>query len=249
MQISEENLNKFIQKSFTNSGKFANCFDHTNLKLDASKKDIEKLCNEALDWGTASVCIRPDRVKFAKKYLGEHAYENKVLEIPKICVVISFPEGNAVTYDKIIEAGMAMKNGASELDMVLNREFLKEKCYAGVKHDIGSIVEVAKEYKGIVKVILENCELSKKEIVKACEICMDAKADYVKTSTGFKKSGATLEDVALMYRTVYPHAKVKAAGGISDAETALKMIYCGASRIGASKSVGIIREFVQRYLK
>ncbi|AYO29803.1 MAG: deoxyribose-phosphate aldolase [Thermoanaerobacteraceae bacterium] len=215
------------------SRKLAKFIDHTLLKPEATSDQIKALCKEAIEYGFASVCINPCRVKLASELL-------KGTDV-KVCTVIGFPLGAATPEVKAFETKNAIDNGASEVDMVMNIGAMKEKDYELVEKDIRAVVEAAGG-KAIVKVILENCLLEKDEIKKACEICIKAGADFVKTSTGFNKSGATLEDVKLMKETVKDRAGVKAAGGIKDAITAKAMIEAGASRLGTSSSIKIVSE-------
>jgi deoxyribose-phosphate aldolase len=207
--------------------------DHTLLKPEATSEQIEKLCKEAIEYGFASVCVNPCRVRQAAGLL-------KGSDV-KVCTVVGFPFGASTSETKAFETRDAIANGADEVDMVINIGALKDKNYELVEKDIMSVVEAAKG-KAVVKVILENCLLEKDEIIKACEICKKAGADFVKTSTGFNKSGAVYEDVKIMKEAVKGEIGVKAAGGIRDMETAKAMIEAGATRIGTSSSVNIIRE-------
>ncbi|MUU76877.1 deoxyribose-phosphate aldolase [Winogradskyella endarachnes] len=211
-------LNKFI--------------DHTLLSPSATEADILKLCDEALKYRFYSVCVNSNYVALAKQAIGRSNV--------KICSVVGFPLGAMSTEAKIFEAKNAIDQGATEIDMVINIGRLKSKNYLAVLKDISKV----KKAIGFttLKVILEISELSKNEIVKACEICIDAKADFVKTSTGFSKSGATLTAVKIMKKTVRGQLKIKASGGIRDAETALKYIEVGVSRIGASAGVAMMND-------
>lgn len=244
----ESELERLID-SFDLTSNFSSYFDHTNLKEDASNEDIEKLCKEGLAYRTRTVCIRPEKVKYAAEVLKEYKDLMPLRYVPKVCVVIGYPEGNSSTKEKVREAKQALLEGAEELDMVLNRDLLKAKEYNLVQEDIEDVVAVAKKFRKdiTVKVILETCCLTEDEIVKACEVAQATKADYVKTSTGVRE-GAKVEDVWLMYNTVAPYLKVKAAGGIHDAHTALVLIYFGADRIGATKTPDIIEEFKRKYV-
>lgn len=208
--------------------------DHTLLSASATEADILKLCEEAIKYNFYSVCVNSCYVPIAKQALGR----SKV----KICTVVGFPLGAMSTEAKIFEAKNAIEQGASEIDMVMNIGRLKSKNHLAVLKDISNI----KRAIGLtpLKVILEISELSKNEIVKACEICIDAKADFVKTSTGFSKSGATLTAVKIMRKTVRGQLKIKASGGIRDAETALKYIEVGVDRIGASAGVTMMNNLV-----
>ncbi|OFI07533.1 deoxyribose-phosphate aldolase [Clostridium acetireducens DSM 10703] len=204
--------------------------DHTLLKPEASKEDIENLCKEALKFEFASVCINPCNVKLAYEYLKDTNV--------KVCTVIGFPLGANKSEVKSFEAIEAVKDGAKEIDMVINIGSLKKGDYDYVKKDIKSVVHAVKG-KALVKVIIENCLLEENEKIKACLLAKEAGADFVKTSTGFSKYGATVEDVKIMRKTVGEEMGVKAAGGIHTYEEALAMIKAGASRIGASASIDI----------
>ncbi|MBC3847998.1 deoxyribose-phosphate aldolase [Winogradskyella echinorum] len=204
--------------------------DHTLLKASATEAQILQLCDEAIKYNFYSVCVNSSYVAIAKEALGRSNV--------KICTVVGFPLGAMSTEAKIFEAKKAIEQGASEIDMVMNIGRLKSKNHVAVLKDISDV----KRSIGLIplKVILEISELSKNEIVKACEICVDAKADFIKTSTGFSKSGATLTAVKIMKKTVRDHLKIKASGGISDAETALKYIEVGVHRIGSSSGVAMM---------
>ncbi len=206
--------------------------DHTLLSPTATEADILNLCEEALKYNFYSVCVNSSYVPIAKQALGRSDV--------KICTVVGFPLGAMSTEAKIYEARKAIEQGASEIDMVMNIGRLKSKNHVAVLKDISDV----KRAIGLVplKVILEISELSKNEIVKACEICIDARADFVKTSTGFSKSGATLTAVKIMRKSVKDHLKIKASGGIRDAETALKYIEIGVHRIGASSGVAMMND-------
>ncbi len=206
--------------------------EHTLLKQDASRAEITKLLDEAKQYKFLGVCVNPCNVKFAKEYL-------KDTEI-KVVTVIGFPLGQNTTEIKILETIDAVKNGADEIDMVINVGKLKDKEYGYITDEILKI-KTACQGKPL-KVILETDLLTKDEIKKACKLCVEGRADFVKTSTGFVKNGvgAKVEDVKLMYETVKDAGlKVKASGGIRDKETALKMIDAGASRLGTSSGVKI----------
>lgn len=204
--------------------------DHTLLSASATEAEILQLCDEAIKYNFYSVCVNSSYVNIAKQALGRSEV--------KICSVVGFPLGAMSTEAKIFEAKKAIEQGATEIDMVMNIGRLKSKNHVAVLKDISDV----KRAIGLIplKVILEISELSKNEIVKACEICIDAKADFVKTSTGFSKSGATLTAVKIMKKTVRNHLKIKASGGIRDAETALKYIEVGVDRIGASAGVAMM---------
>ncbi|MFK7782742.1 deoxyribose-phosphate aldolase [Psychroserpens sp.] len=206
--------------------------DHTLLKATATERDIIDLCNEAKKYKFFSVCINSSFIPLAKQLLKGSSV--------KICTVVGFPLGATATETKVFEAKQAITAGAHEIDMVLNIGFLKSKNYVEVFKDISDVkLAIGKT---TLKVIIEISELSKNDIVKACEICLDAKVDFVKTSTGFSKSGATLTAVKIMKKTVKNRAKIKASGGIGDLETAKKYIEVGVERIGTSKGVAIISE-------
>lgn len=204
--------------------------DHTLLSASATEAEIIQLCEEALKYNFYAVCVNSCNVLLAKQTLGHSDV--------KICTVVGFPLGAMSTEAKIFEAKTAIDQGATEIDMVINIGRLKSKNYLEVLKDISNIKRAIGTT--TLKVILEISELSKNEIVKACEICMDAKADFVKTSTGFSKSGATLTAVKIMRKTVRDNLKIKASGGIRDAETALKYVDIGVDRIGASAGVAMM---------
>ena len=207
--------------------------EHTLLKQDATEQDFINLFEEAKKYNFLGVCINPCYVKFAKEYLKNSDV--------KIVTVVGFPLGANKTDVKVYETKCAIEDGADEIDMVINVTRLKDKKYDFIVNEIKKIKEAAGSH--ILKVILETDLLTKEEIKKACELCIEAKADIVKTSTGFVKNGvgAKEEDVKLMYDTVSPYGlKVKASGGIRDRETAEKLIKAGASRLGTSSGVKII---------
>lgn len=210
----------------------AKYIDHTLLKPEADKKSVEKLCGEALEHGFYSVCLNGSRVKYAADLLDPSDV--------KVCAVIGFPLGACTTKNKICEARDVIENGADEIDMVMNIGKFKDGNYDYVLSDIENIVTVAHSNDIIVKVILETCLLDNEEIIKACELCLKAGADFVKTSTGFNKEGATLEAVAIMKKAVGEKAKVKAAGGVRNYQTAIDFINAGADRLGCSSSVAIV---------
>lgn len=201
--------------------------DHTNLKPDATSSDIKKLVDEAIENDFYSVCVNSSFVKLIKDY-------NKDV---KIAAVVGFPLGAMDTSAKAYETKCAIKDGADEIDMVIEIGRLKEKDYDYVIKDIRAVKEACGN--NILKVILETCLLTEEEIIKACDLAVKAGADFVKTSTGFSTDGAKSKHVALMRKTVGPDIGVKASGGIHTANEALEMIEAGASRIGASKSIEI----------
>ena len=211
-----------------------NYIEHTLLKQDAKKEDFIKLFDEAKENKFLGVCINPNYVKFAKEYL-------KDTEV-KIVTVIGFPLGANTTATKVFETKEAVQNGADEIDMVINVTALKNEDYDFIINEISEIKNACSGKN--LKVILETDLLSKEEIKKACECCIKGKADFVKTSTGFVKNGvgAKAEDVKLMYETVSPYGlRVKASGGIRDRQKALDMINSGASRLGTSSGIAIVK--------
>ena len=211
----------------------AKYIDHTILKPEATVEEVKKLCKEAKEYNFASVCVNGCYSKLVSTELAGSDV--------KTCVVVGFPLGSMTKEAKAFETTDAIKNGANEIDMVINVGALKDKNYDLFKEDIEAVVNVAKG-KAIVKVIIETCLLTDEEKVKACEIAKEAKADFVKTSTGFSSGGATKEDIALMRKTVGEGLGVKASGGVRDYNTAMDMINAGASRIGASASIAIVSE-------
>ncbi|MEF3280973.1 MAG: deoxyribose-phosphate aldolase [Elusimicrobiota bacterium] len=208
----------------------AGIIDHTLLKANATEQEIVKLCQEARQYGFASVCVNPVYVSLASKLLKG----SKV----KVCTVIGFPLGSTTHIVKAIEARDGIANGADEIDMVINIGALKSGNDTLVLEDIKAVREAT--YGKILKVIIETAYLTRDEKIKACKLAKLAKADFVKTSTGFAPAGATVEDVKLMREVVGPEMGVKASGGIRDAKTAYEMIKAGATRLGTSASVAII---------
>ena len=209
---------------------YASMIDHTLLKADATRNQIEKLCSDASEFEFASVCVNPTWVKYSAELLKD----SKV----KVCTVIGFPLGASTSEVKAFETKNAIANGAEEIDMVINIGALKNQEFDLVREDIKQVVDAANGT--LVKVIIETCLLSDEEKVKACELSVEAGADFVKTSTGFSTGGATAEDVALMRKTVGPTVGVKASGGVRNLQDMQKMIEAGATRIGASSGVAII---------
>lgn len=205
--------------------------DHTLLKPEATKAQIEKLCGEAKEYDFKSVCVNPYYVKYAKELLKE----SDVL----VCTVIGFPLGQNTTAIKVAETKDAIQNGADEIDMVINIGALKSR---DVDYVLNEIKEIRKACKGkTLKVIIETCLLTDEEKITACKLSNEAGADFVKTSTGFSTHGATVEDVKLIRETVGEDMGVKASGGIRDRETALKMVEAGATRLGVSAGVEIVK--------
>jgi len=211
----------------------ASMIDHTVLKPDATRDDIERLCAEAKSNGFASVCVQPWWVVLCADLL-------RGTDV-RVCTVIGFPHGMNKPETKCFEARRAVLDGATELDMVINIGALKSKDLGTVERDIRAVVECGKP-RAAVKVILENAYLTDEEKIEGCALAKAAGADYVKTSTGFGPGGATVADVALMRRVVGKDMGVKAAGGIRDAESARRMIEAGANRLGASASIAIVQE-------
>lgn len=206
--------------------------DHTALKPNTNKESILKLIAEAKTYDFASVCVNPCWVALAHQEL-------KNTDV-KVCTVIGFPLGANTTEVKVFETKDAIEKGAQEIDMVINIAMLKDKEYDYVENEIHQIVEAAKD-KAIVKVIIETCLLTDEEKIKACELSQKAGADFVKTSTGFSTGGATVHDIALMCKTVGAEMGVKASGGVHTHEEALAMVEAGATRIGASAGVKLLK--------
>ena len=202
--------------------------DHTLLRVDCTSEEIRTLCDQAMKYHCASVCIPPCHVAGAKRYVGDKL---------AICTVIGFPNGYSTTASKAFEAEDAVKNGADEIDMVINLSMVKDACWQDVKNDILA-VRRATEGK-ILKVIIECCLLTEEEKLRLCDIVSEAGADFIKTSTGFSKGGATFEDVALMRARCPKEVQVKAAGGISSLEDAKEFMHLGATRLGTSRIVKI----------
>ena len=213
---------------------WASLIDHTLLKPEASEADIRKLCDEAVQFGFASVCVNPAWVKKAAAFL-------KGSGVP-VCTVIGFPLGATLSDVKAYEARRSIFNGAREVDMVINIGALKSGDICAVEDDIRSVVEAAHENGVLCKVIIETALLTDEEKVRACLASKNAGADFVKTSTGFSKGGATVEDIALMRRTVGSALGVKASGGVKGLDDARAMFAAGATRIGASVGVKIAQE-------
>lgn len=205
--------------------------DHTLLKQTATWEQIRTLCEEGMEYKAASVCIPPCYVKKARDYVQERL---------KICTVIGFPNGNMTTAAKVFEAEDAVKNGADEIDMVINLGMVKEQNYEGV---LAEIQEIKKACHGkLLKVIIETCLLTEEEKIKLCQVVTRAEADYIKTSTGFSTGGATFADVELMRNHVGKDIKVKAAGGIASVEDAEKFIALGADRLGTSRLISLLEK-------
>lgn len=204
--------------------------DHTLLKQTATWEQIKKICDEGMEYQTASVCIPPCFVKRAKEYVGDKV---------AVCTVIGFPNGNMTTAAKVFETEDAVKNGADEIDMVINVGDVKSGDYDKVLVEIKAIKAAC--CGKLLKVIIETCLLTDEEKMKMCEVVTESGADYIKTSTGFSTGGATFEDVKLMRERVGAQVKVKAAGGISSVEDAEKFIALGADRLGTSRLIALLQ--------
>ena len=210
--------------------KILNACDHTLLKQTATWEEIRALCDDGIKYHTASVCIPPCYVKQAKEYVGDRL---------AVCTVIGFPNGNMTTLSKVFETADAVRNGADEIDMVINIGWLK----AG---DDGAVLEEIKDIREacpgkILKVIIETCLLTDEEKIRMCRIVTESGADFIKTSTGFSTAGATFADIELFAANVGPKVRMKAAGGISSLEDAEKFMALGASRLGTSRVVKLVK--------
>ena len=205
--------------------------DHTLLRVDCTSEEIRRLCDQGIKYNCASVCIPPCHVAGAKRYVGDAL---------KICTVIGFPNGYMTSAAKAFEAADAVKNGADEVDMVINISMVKDGCWADVEKDIRAVREATRGT--LLKVIIECCLLTEEEKIRLCHIVSDCGCEYIKTSTGFSKGGATREDVALLRANVAPEVKVKAAGGISSLQDAEDFIALGADRLGTSRIVKLAME-------
>ena len=204
--------------------------DHTVLAQASTWEEVKALCDDAVQYGTASVCIPPSYVKQAKDYVGDKM---------AVCTVIGFPNGNHTTRVKVFETEDAIANGADEIDMVIHIGAVKEKNYAYVADEIRQIKAACQGR--ILKVIIETCLLTEEEKIEMCRIVTQTGADFIKTSTGFSTGGATFDDIALFSKHIGPKVKMKASGGISSLEDAQKFMELGASRLGTSKVVKIMK--------
>lgn len=204
--------------------------DHTLLKQDATWEDIKLICDDGIKYNVASVCIPASYVKMAKEYVGDKL---------KICTVVGFPNGYSTTNAKAFEAKDAVKNGADEIDMVINIGMLKDKKYDQILEEINQIKEACGGK--ILKVIVETCLLTETEKIKMCEIVSNSDAEFIKTSTGFSIAGATMDDIILFKKYMKQGKGIKAAGGISSFEDAEKFIRNGATRLGTSRLVKIMK--------
>ena len=205
--------------------------DHTLLKPEATWPQVQQLCDEAMRYGTASVCINTCYVKQAAEYMQG--------KIP-VCCVVGFPLGAMDTESKCFEAAKAIENGASEVDMVINVGWVKDGLYDKVLDEIRQIKKAVGDH--VLKVIIETCLLTEEEKIRMCEVVTESGADFIKTSTGFSTAGATFEDVKLMKEHVGPGVQVKAAGGISTLEGAEKFLELGSTRLGTSRVIRLVKE-------
>ena len=204
--------------------------DHTLLLQGSTWEEIKQICDDAMKYETASVCIPPCYVRQAAEYMGDRM---------AVCTVIGFPNGNMTTETKAFETKDALENGASEIDMVINIGWLKDKKYDLVENEIRKLKEICGDK--ILKVIIETCFLTDEEKIKMCEIVTNAGADYIKTSTGFGGAGATFDDIKLFAEHIGPNVKMKAAGGISSISDAETFLNLGADRLGTSRIVKIVK--------
>ncbi|RHR33204.1 deoxyribose-phosphate aldolase [Clostridium sp. AF19-22AC] len=207
------------------------CVDHTLLSQGATWAEIQKICDDAVEYGTASVCIPPSYVAQAKEYVKDKM---------AVCTVIGFPNGYQTTKTKVFETQDALDNGADEIDMVINIGWVKDGKYDLVEEEIRELKKVCGSK--VLKVIIETCLLTDEEKVRMCQAVTDAGADYIKTSTGFSTAGATFEDIALFAVNVGEHVKIKAAGGISSLDDAERFIGLGADRLGTSRIIKLAKE-------
>lgn len=205
--------------------------DHTQLQAYATWEDIVKLCDEAVTYGTASVCVPPTYIKRIHDTYGDKL---------NICTVVGFPLGYSVTEAKAAETRRAIEDGANEIDMVINISHVKNGMYDAVEEEIRTLKEICKDR--ILKVIIETCYLTEDEKIAMCRAVTNAGADYIKTSTGFGTDGATLEDVRLFKQHIGSHVKIKAAGGISTVEDLEAFVQEGCDRIGTSRAVGLLKD-------
>ncbi|MCY1712929.1 deoxyribose-phosphate aldolase [Caproiciproducens galactitolivorans] len=205
--------------------------DHTLLTQTATWAEIKQICDDAVQYGTASVCIPASYVKRTKEYVGDKM---------AVCTVIGFPNGYATTAVKVFEAKDAIQNGADEIDMVINLGYVKDGLYDLQLEEIKQVKAACGSR--ILKVIIETCLLTEEEKIKMCEVVTKSGADFIKTSTGFSTAGATFEDVALFKKHVGPNVKIKAAGGIQTMDDAEKFVSLGASRLGTSRIIKLIKK-------
>lgn len=217
--------------------KLAKMIDHTILKPEATKEQVERLCREAKEYGFASVCVNSSYVLLCAELLADSEV--------KVCTVVGFPLGAMSTVGKVMETRQAILDGADEIDMVVHVGMIKSGDWDYVEADIQEVVDEAKD-KALVKVIIETCLLTDEEKARVCQICRDAGADFVKTSTGFSTGGAKAEDVALMRKTVGSDMGVKASGGVRTYEAAEEMVKAGATRLGTSSGIAIVKEETEK---
>jgi len=203
--------------------------DHTLLKQDATWGQIKEVCKEGMEHKTASVCIPPSFVSQAASFVQEQV---------SICTVIGFPNGYQTTATKVFEASDAVKNGADEIDMVINLGWLKEGLYEFILQEINAVKDACRDK--ILKVIIETCLLTEEEKIRMCEVVSRSKAEYIKTSTGFGGGGATLEDILLFSKNIFGETKIKAAGGIKSIQDAEDFLQAGAERLGSSSLLGML---------
>ena len=213
-----------------NKDRILKTVDHTLLNQTATWEEIKNLCDEGMHYNVASVCIPPYYIKLAKEYVGSKL---------ALCTVIGFPNGYMTKETKIFETKDALSNGADEIDMVINLGALKDKKYEEIEEEIREIKKACGDH--ILKVIIETCYLNEEEKIKMCEIVTKAGADFIKTSTGFGTGGATKEDIQLFAKHIGSKVKIKAAGGVRDLDTAELFLNLGASRLGTSSIVKIIK--------
>ncbi|MCH4239617.1 MAG: deoxyribose-phosphate aldolase [Oscillospiraceae bacterium] len=211
--------------------KILSAVDHTLLKQDSTWEQIQQICDDAMQYHTASVCIPASYVKRAKDYMGDRM---------AVCTVIGFPNGYSTTAAKVFETKDALANGADEIDMVINIGWVKDGRYEDVLSEIRQMKAACGDH--ILKVIIETCLLTEEEKIKMCEVVTESGADFIKTSTGFSTAGATFEDVALFQKHVGKNVRIKAAGGISSLEDAEKFMQLGAQRLGTSRIIKIIKQ-------
>ena len=204
--------------------------DHTLLNQVCTFEEIKKLCDEGIEYNVASICIPPSYVKKAKEYVKENL---------KICTVIGFPNGYSTKETKMFECKDAIKNGADEIDMVVNLGDIRSGEFKAVEDEIKEIKKICGEH--ILKVIVETCFLTEEEKIKLCEVVTNAKADYIKTSTGFGSSGATKEDIILFSKHIGPNVKIKASGGVKNLKIAEEFLKLGVDRLGTSSIINVIK--------
>lgn len=230
MKIIKNIIIKELQENIMELNQILSVCDHTLLAQTSTWEEVKGICDDAMKYHTASVCIPPCYVKQAADYMNG--------KIP-VCTVIGFPNGNHTTATKIFETKDALANGASEIDMVINIGQLRAKNYEYVKNEIKELKAVCGEH--ILKVIIETCLLTEEEKIKMCEIVTEAGADFIKTSTGFSTGGATFDDIKLFSEHIGENVKMKASGGISSIEDAEKFMELGADRLGTSRIVKIVK--------